>query len=315
MELHFDANIVALNMKLMSIIMGYFKLFALCCYSKSKIVEYFLIFWGIIHIGILIGISIVVIVNYKSVFYMNDAVGAITDILQFAVPVFSHFTIIIQSILKRSVAVNIWRKFKEIENFLSTFNPSIHQQKRRAIKTYFIKILIAQSTCLFLEIFIISSIKNNLEWRNHWYASLFTFAATRSEHFFFTLTVDRMRHIIHLINMELENIRSSHKFKHLIVVKGDSRHKRLVTLKKCYNILWEISSLVEECFGWSQFLNITSNFLCLTVNLYWNFVAIYFQSNPYWKESIMGTCPPLITIFILLNSCERCLKEVNILFT
>lgn len=312
MELHFDAIIVTSNMKLMSIILCYFRFCALCCYSKSKIYEYFLIFWALVHIGLLVGISVVVIINFKSVFYVDDAIGAITDILQLAVPIFSHFAIIIESISKRSLGVDVWRKFKEIENSLCTFNPNIYQRKERAVRNYFIKIVSTQAICLFLEIFIISNINNNLEWRNHWYASLFSFVVTRSEHFFFTLTVDRMRYAMHLINSELTNIRSSHKFRHLIVFKGDSRHRRLVTLKKCYNRLWEISCLVEKCFGWSQFLNISSNFLCLTVNLYWNFVAIYFQSNPNWKESLMGTCPPLITIFILLNSCERCLQEVCI---
>lgn len=308
--LHFDENIVTFNMKLMSIIMGYFKFCALCCYSKSKICEYFLIFWGFVHIGILIGISVVTILNYKSIFYIYDAVGAMTDISQLAAPVFSHFVIIIESIWNRSLGVEIWCKFQEIENALSTFNPHIYEQKQRAIRNYFVKILTTQCICLFLEIYIMSSITNNLEWRNHWFASLFSFVVTRSEHFFFTLTVDRMRYIMNLISSELINIRNGHKFRHLKVFKGDSRHKRLITLKKCYNRLWEISCSVEKCFGWSQFLNIFSNFLCLTVNLYWNFVAIYFQSNPYWKESLMGTCPPLITIFILLNSCEKCLKEV-----
>lgn len=314
-EPHFDAESIADNMMLMSIIMGYFKFCALCCYSKSKIIECCLMIWGIIHIVTLTAISVVVFLNYKSVFYVNDAVGAMTDILQWAVPVFSHFAIIIEAMSNRSLGIDIWRKFKEIETTLSTFNPTIYQHKLRAIRNCFVKILLAQSVCLFFEIYIISTVKNNREWLNHWYASLYSFVATRSEHFFFILTVDEMKHVMNLISLELKNVRNSHKFKHLTVFKGDSRHRRLVTLKKCYSRLWEISCIVEKYFGWSQFLNISTNFLCLTVNLYWNFVAIYFQSNPYWQQSLMGTCPPLITLFILLNSCEKCITEVSCIFS
>lgn len=310
-ELHFDVKIIALNMKLMSIIMGYFKFFALCSHSKSKITEYFLLVWGIIHILVIVGISTVVIVYYEKVFYVNDGVGALTDFLQLAVPCFSHFIIIIESMSTKRMGVEIWCKFKEIENVLSTFNPNVNNQKKRAIRNYFIKIFTIQFICLFLEIFIMSNIGNNIEWSNHWFASIYSFVVTRSEHFFFILIVDMMRHTMNSINSELINIKSSHKFRHVTVFGGDSRHKRLIVLKKCYNRLWEISCLVERCFGWSQFLNITSNFLCLTVNLYWNFMAIYFQSNPHWKESIMGTCPPLITLIVLLNSCEKCLKMVS----
>ncbi len=312
MELHLDARIVASNMDLMSLIMGYFKFFALCCYSQSKIMEYFLIFWAIVHVAMLSAISIVITVYYKDVFYVDDTVGAMTDILQLAVPLVSHFVIIVETILKRSQGVDVLRKLREIENSLATFNANVPELKRRSTWNYFIKISITQSICFLFEIYIICSIKNNREWLNHWYASLFSFAATRSEHFYFTLTVDSMKHELNLINLELQNIRNGHKFSQLKIFKGDSRHRRIVTLKKCYNTLWEISFIVEKRFGWSQFFNITSNFLCLTVNLYWNFVAIYFQSNPNWKESLMGTCPPLITIFILLNSCEECLKEVKV---
>lgn len=310
-NIHFDARTVAANMKLTSLIMGYFKFCALCFYSESKVAEYLLTIWGIIHIAIIAGISVVVMLYYKSVFYVNDAIGAMTDILQWAVPAISHFTIIVEAMSKRTLGMSIWRKFKEIENSLSTFNPTIYQQKQRAIQSSFIKIFVTQAICLFFEIFIISSIKNNVEWRNHWYASLFSFVATRSVHFFFIFTVDKMKYAMKLINSELTKIRISHKFRHLKVFKGDSRHKRLVILKKCYSQLWEISCNVEKYFGWSQFLNISTNFLCLTVNLYWNFVAIYFQSNPNWIQSLMGTCPPLITLYILLNSCEKCLNEVS----
>lgn len=298
-------------MELMPILMGYFKFCALCCYSRSKMVENCLIIWGITHIVVLIGLSIVVIIYYESVFYIDDGVGAITDISQWAVPVFTHFVIITQSIANKSLGVELWHKFKEIETFLSKFNPNIYQQRHRATQNYFIKMFITQVTCFSLEIFIIARIENNVEFRNHWYASLFSFAITRTEHFFFVLMVDLMRHIMNMINSELIHIRNNHKFRYLIIFKGDSRHKRLIVLKKCYNRLWEISYLVEKYFGWSQFLNVTANFLCLTVNLYWNFVAIYFQTNPYWKESIMGTCPPLITIVMVLNSCEKCLKVVS----
>lgn len=295
----------------MSITLGYFQFCALCFYSKSKILEYFLIFWGFVNIAMLLTISIVISVYYKDVFYINDAVGSMTDIMQLAVPIITHFVIIIESIRKRNMGMEILRQFENIEDALSTFNPSISELKRCSIRNYFIKIAITQGVCLFLEIYIISSIKNNREWLNHWYASLFSFSATRSEHLYFTLTVDSMKNVMNSINLELKNIKNGHKFRKLIVSKGDSRHRRIITLKKCYNKLWEISCIVEKRFGWSQFLNISSNFLCLTVNLYWNFVAIYFQSNPNWKESLMGTCPPLITIFILLNSCEECLKEVK----
>lgn len=129
-------------MKLMSIIMGYFKFCALCCYSKSKKIEYFLIIWGISHIVALIGISVVVVIYYEKVFYVDDGVGAIIDILQWAVPVFSHFTIIIESISTKGMGVDVWSKFKEIENLLSVFNPNIYQLKRLAIRNYFIKIFI-----------------------------------------------------------------------------------------------------------------------------------------------------------------------------
>lgn len=78
----------------------------------------------------------------------------------------------------------------------------------------------------------------------------------------------------------------------------------LLAMRRCHADLWLAQRLTNEAFGWTALATVTANFVCLSVNLYWNYVALYFGSNPYWMESLLGSVPLVTSLWTLCWSCE-----------
>jgi 7tm Chemosensory receptor len=55
---------------------------------------------------------------------------------------------------------------------------------------------------------------------------------------------------------------------------------QLVIMKQIYGKVWDISNLINDCFGWSLLVLIAQNFIEFTCNGYWLFVSAFDQKLP-----------------------------------
>lgn len=262
--------------------------------------------WSTINIAILLTIiASIVWLYHKDIFYDDDAIGAITDIIQMAIPFLAHYTLIAESIRTDRKRLKIRSIFERFDRNTSKYlQLNVKRSVRVGVRRYFVKALLTQSLCLITEIRIMSSISANKEWSNHWYASFFTFNACRCGHFQFIYFVDLLKIRMNIISMELGELMNGRRQPHCV-------QNKLTVLKAEYGGLWLAAELVNESFGWSALTNVTANFICLSVNLYWNYAAIYFGSNPYWMESLLGSFPIILILIVVCYSCEQCICSAS----
>lgn len=289
----------------------YFQLFAVCAFipRKSTIIERLLIGWCIINVLILSTISIVVVYYYKYIFFDNDAIGAITDVMQLAAPFFAHYIIIMESLYTRSKRLHIWQILNKVDlSLTATLKINTTRIIRLGMKRFFIKALLTQLICIVTEVRIMAYIYPNLEWSRMWYAKFYTSNTCRSGHLFYIFFVDMVKIRMEIIGEALFNL---NRLRFLGGSSGKLQLRQLTVLKEAYTKLWNASQVVDVVFGWSVLINVTANFLCLSVNLYWNYAALYFGSNPYWMESLMGSAPLIFILAVLCYSCEDCHGKVN----
>lgn len=82
-------------------------------------------------------------------------------------------------------------------------------------------------------------------------------------------------------------------------------------IRKNHGRMWLVSERMNGAFGWALLTTITANFVCLSVNLYWNYAALYFGSNRFWLESLLGSLPLTAEVVVLCYSCEEWQRAVR----
>lgn len=277
----------------------------------TPLFEYILIGWAFVNMMILTVIGITVTYYSKHVFFDNDAIGALTDIIQLAAPFLAQYIIIIESMLTKRMRVTIWQTFAKIDGSLLSIKMNINVLRKMGLKRYLIKAIATQLICMATEIRIMTYIGPNREWSYHWYASIYTFVVCRSQHLFYIFFIEMLKMRMECVNAELTNL---NKIRFNKKYSDNVKCKRLAILKNVHSSLWHCSVMINKSFGWSQLTNVTANFVCLSVNLYWNYAALYFGSNPFWKESLMGSLPLIIILVVLCYSCEECQNTVSLVY-
>lgn len=302
-------------MILIKLIFWYYQCCSICLFSivsnSTKISQIFLLIWSIVHIILLTTISIIICSYSKLIFFDGDLIGVLTDIIQIAAPFFAHYIVIIASICTIRQQKKIWILFRKIDHELLSLNFFINDFTTFVIRKYFRKSCLIQLICLAIEMRIIIYIGGNNIWRNHWLASIYSLIVCRSFHMWYIFYVDYLHSRIKIINLELIRIGNRHNLIYLRnPMESTATINELRILKRIYSQLWCVNDLMEVSFGWPMLATVTSDFVRCSVNLYWNYATYYFGTNPYWRESLMSSCPIVITFLMLLHSCESCQNTV-----
>lgn len=268
----------------------------------------------LLNIVIMIVLSIGVTYYAKYIFFSNDAIGYLTDTMQVAAPFFAHFLILVEALLSRTMRQKLWQTFVNIDQNLSTLlHINVDFMTKLGARKYILKALSTLLICAAIELRIMIYITQNKEWSGNWYVSIYTKVVCRSFHLFYIFFVDMVKVRMEIISAEL------YRFNNFNLCAMGARNRtgkrdqlrRLKVLRNAHGDLWKAINLMKNSFGWSQLANVVSNFLCSSINLYWNYAAMYyFGSNVYWRESLLATLPPFIILAVLCYSCDSCLRTV-----
>lgn len=292
--------------QLKRIILSFFQLSGLCTFTdpRNSKSERILFVWTVLHMFALASISTYVIRNPSSIFTDNDAIGRITDVFQLACPFFAHFIVLAEAIRTKSTRCAIWRQLNDIDvRMRKIMQIPVSRIHRKCRIRYLTKVVGAHLLCIVTEIRIMSYIGENVIWSNLWLASIYTLVTVRSHHFYFIWFVDELKWRIELNCEELGKCEMFTDQKQLL---------RIGCVRENHCQMWLVSEWMNEAFGWALLTTITANFVCLSVNLYWNYAALYFRSNRFWLESLLGSLPLAVEVVILCYSCEEWQRAVNI---
>lgn len=285
-------------------IITFFKVIGVCPFldAKQSKFETILVLWSFLNFGFLTAITYLS-VYFKDEFFTDaNIIILITQVIQIAAPVFSHYVIILEALYSRSKRYNIWQSFNKIDESLATFPPPYHRRLyATSIHRFLRKAISVQVLCLFFDVHVIISVYQIHDWSYHLYATTYSYIVCRSVHLFYILLVDLVSFRMEIIGEELQRLHW---------LDSDEQLKRLTLLQAVYFELWHIVNLMDDSFGWSELTNVGANFICSSVNLYWNFMSFYYGTNQYVTETFFSTLPPFVTTAVICYSCDACHKAV-----
>lgn len=285
-------------------IIAFFQALGVCPFldaNQSKF-ETILVLWSVLNFGILTAITYLAAYYEDEFFIDSNIIIVITQVIQIAAPLFAHYVIIFEALYSRSKRYNIWQSLNKIDDNLATLPPPYHRKLYAAtIHRFLRKAISVQGFCTFLDVYVIISVYEIRDWSYHLYATIYTYIVCRSVHLFYIWLVDLVSFRMQIIGEELQRLHWLH---------SDEQLKRLTLLKASYIELWHIANLMDDSFGWSELTNVGANFICSSVNLYWNFMTFYYGTNRYYVETLFSTVPPFVTSAIICFSCDACHKAV-----
>lgn len=293
--------------------LGFFQLSGLCTFTDppQPKVERLLLLWNLTHMLALALITGHVIANPTRVFFTQDAIGTITDVIQLACPFLAHFVVLAEAIRTKALRSGIWRQLHDIDGRLVSLRRHPEQSARVARNSqlgYLRKVCAAHLICVATEVRIMSCIGANKMWSNLWQASIFTLVTIRSHHFYYIWFVDELKWRMNVHCAELERCGGGDG-----LCERDHQLLRVLrVVRENHGQMWLVAERMNEVFGWTLLTTITANFVCLSVNLYWNYAALYFGSNRFWVESLLGSFPLAVEVVVLCYSCEQWQEAVSI---
>lgn len=243
--------------------------------------------------------------------FAGNSVFAVVAALLVFVLIATHMAIVIQAYVSRKTQVNILQMIDDIDSVM--------------IEKLHLKM-------------VPRSIGKNLAWE---LISIIALLLASYAHFFiyysegddtfFLLTIigtTRMRCIqmlfyVGLLYERLERIND--ELKRIVMSTDNSQalyrnailendfYERLVVLKNLYGCIWDISNMLNECFGWSFVVVATEHFVETLSNGHVIFIAFVATDipNSVALGAFFGCVPALFTFTMVCISCHLCTKKVS----
>ncbi|ETN67097.1 hypothetical protein AND_001104 [Anopheles darlingi] len=167
------------------------------------------------------------------------------------------------------------------------------------------------------EMIIISRISANLVWYRNCLLKVWFYILIRLADSFFLLHIEYIRNRYQMLNYELRvttpvDLLGAGKSKRTLA--PDVIHQRIVQLKRVQNYLKELNGAVNERFGWQLFGVITMLFIGTTIDGYWMYANLHYDSGKYKVESFLCGISPLLMFYMLFSRCQHCINEGQMTF-
>ena len=117
----------------------------------------------------------------SKVFFSNDALSKLTDIVELSLPILVHILTIMCALGNRKKNHRIIAQQKDIDKILKSLNhEAFRKTKTKAVLNFILKSFVIHSIGVGFETFMMISLTpGNLDWRNSWAARLFSNNALR----------------------------------------------------------------------------------------------------------------------------------------
>lgn len=221
------------------------------------------------------------VIEADSMFYSKTAIGKFNDILLYGSLVFAHLSIVIESFMQRKYFIQYWSFYWKIVSF------NVKRKKKKNIwyKGFLLKFLLFIIFTLAIEVTVISVIYDEDEqWRNFWYASIFSLIATRVRNLQQVFFIDVIFFTLEDLNKSMRNLNFW-----TIAIGCDKKftqkqfYRRILCMKEEFRNLMEMIICVNRIFRMSQVFNIGQQFIEIFAELYWIY-AFAVSPSFIWGE-------------------------------
>ncbi|KAG5670381.1 hypothetical protein PVAND_000651 [Polypedilum vanderplanki] len=247
-----------------------------------------------------------------SVFYERDLflnskksnVGETVDFIQLVLMRMSSIIIISEAFLTRQHLINYFNNLHDVDELMMKINVKMNfqaEQSQNFIKIFIILLLysIFESFCL-----VTYKYRNRTDLLIYWisYMPFLFFSCIRYLQLMNLIIIIKRR--IDIVNEKLKQITFIHQHS-----MENLQHLRMI----CYK-LSIMSQMINLSFGLSTLINLANDFITITLNSYFTFVAfqnLKFKSIIKIIEIIFWSLPHCMNIIALATVCQLTLLSTN----
>lgn len=212
----------------------------------------------------------------------DDPIGKLTDMIQVMVPFCVLFTVIFEGVMTGGLQETFVETLNSIDDQLRMMGIDIRVKERKMLKPYLIKLVVLNGVSWTFELLIIISFYLRGSWIYDWTIKLPAFSVNRFSDCHYMLLIDCLRLRIESLNELIEQLSGlgaieieADKSLTIDFVK-DVRHKiRIKLLKQLYEDLYTLMQIINQRMAKSILATITSNFIEVTINLYWVYAYLH----------------------------------------
>lgn len=237
----------------------------------------------------------------------------------------THLINLIQAYSTRKEQAEIYQKFDEIDYTLNNkLLVNINYQKMRQ-KLIFKNSIIMLIVSIIQAVSVSFAVKSgNMEsYQLHLILTNFIIRLRCIQNMFY---VDLMNYKLCLINKKLGDIVNRNRDKLAFILypekvsknefngvhKNSSLYDQLMALKQIYGKIWDVTNLINDCFGWSLLVIVTEYFIEFTSNGYWLFLAlIQSLDTSFVIFSLCSLFPIVIVLTAFAYSCYQCSENAQ----
>lgn len=245
----------------MSTFVKIFQFFSLFPFSSNVLTSILLKFYSVFNLLVIVAIFVSAFFIYP-VLEDSESLSLLVSGLVIIGLLITHFLNIFQALTSRHEQMMIYQKFDEID-YLLQHQLLVNINYGRLRKRLFIKYVIIMIIMLGIQATSIASVTiNGLFFRYyiHLILPIFIIRVRCVQNMFY---VDLIKEKLNLINQKLEDIIKKNRDKMAFILFADKLQKfekrdmktslydQLMTLKQVYGKVWDVSNLINDCFGWS----------------------------------------------------------------
>ena len=214
--------------------------------------------WAALHLSAALALILFVVIDNKNLLYGETAIGNFNDILVLFSVYIAHFSIILESFMKRKNFIKYWKYFAKINRVL--------KWHRKVVAKLFLPVLFS----VLMELIVINSIGEDQQWTVFWYIQIYGLMITRIrflQHIFF---IDIIFYSLEDMNSRLQTF--DKQTNAVGTDKKEECHKYLAEIKEEFKVLMKMTININKIFCWSQALNVGQIFLEATCDFFWIYV-------------------------------------------
>jgi hypothetical protein len=267
-----------------SLFIVFFQLNGLCTVqlpNKNSIREFFLCFISLFYIS-LIGVLFVAAYQHQNTWFTNrDPVSKLTDVMQLMCPVVAHIVCTIESLTRRQKQKKIFQLANNIDKKLLEIGINVPEANENLFKHFLMKFLLSIVISTGTELMIIYRICCG-SWMEQWCGKVGSFFIDRVSDLQFLFFLDYLENRGKCLNDELLRLVILMKERNKLLGhdrKNYHMYRRLKVLKYLHNQCYKLMLNVNKRFAWSILATVTSNFMCLTVGMYWIYANFHYGTE------------------------------------
>lgn len=246
----------------MSTFVRIFQLFALFPFSSNVLLSIVLKLYSAASLLLIIALFVLAFFVYP-IMDESESLSLLVGGLVFIGLLVTHFLNIFQAFTARNEQLEIYQKFDEID-FLLQNQLLVNINYRKLRNRLFIKYFIILAIVMSIHVASIASVlvsTYNVRYYLYLIVPILIVRLRCIQNMFY---VDLIKDKLALMNQKLEDIVKRNRDKMAFVLFADKLQKfdqkkdsktslydQVMTLKQIYGKIWDISNLINDCFGWS----------------------------------------------------------------